>query len=89
MNLRIMIRGYLGRDIKFKQPLMVENSEFDNALEHLAAAHAKALAAGDIDMIEFEFLDEPDPNERYFRMGTKPTGMVAPMRVNLAGGDPS
>jgi hypothetical protein len=32
-------------------------------------------------IIEIEFLDEPDPKQRYFRFGTDPNGMTVPVEI--------
>jgi hypothetical protein len=40
------------------------------------------MAAGTLDMIELEFLDEPNQLERYYRFGVNPDGMVMPIEVD-------
>lgn len=55
----------------------------ETLLPKLAAKHAKAMVAHELHMIEIEFLDEPNPLERFFRFGTDPSGMVIPIAVDL------
>lgn len=81
---RIAIRGFIGGVKQFEEH--VDASESGDELEGLAEKHALDLLArpgGDKHMIEIEFLDEPDPLQRFFRVGTDPAGMVQPIAVNL------
>jgi hypothetical protein len=57
--------------------------KLDKVVPDLAKEHADAMAAKTLDMVEIEFLDEPDVNQRYLRLGTNSAGMVAPMRLKL------
>lgn len=47
-------------------------------LAKVAERHALRLK-GELHMIEIEFLDEPDREQRFFRMGTDPRRMAEPM----------
>jgi hypothetical protein len=76
--MRVAVRGYVGYDLIFQEIHEVEEVD----LEKLAFDHAKMLAYTK-HMIEFEFLDEPDPLKRFFRFGTDPTRMVDPMGLKL------
>jgi hypothetical protein len=81
---KIAIRGFIGGVQQFDERLDV--SESGDELEALAEKHALALLAkpgGDKHMLEVEFLEEPDPLQRFFRFGTDPAGMVAPIGVRL------
>jgi hypothetical protein len=50
-----------------------------------AVAERHAAAVGDRPhMVEIEFLDEPNPWERFFRMGTDPQAMVLPVAFDSA-----
>lgn len=80
----IAIRGFIGGVKQFEERMDV--SESGDELEGLAEKHALAMLArpgGEKHMIEIEFLDEPNPFTRFFRFGTDPAGMRAPIAVNL------
>ena len=50
----------------------------DTECSALVDKHAKALELYSRFMVELEFLDDPDPERRFFRFGTDPTCMVLP-----------
>jgi len=52
----------------------------DKLLPELAKNHAEQLL-GIPHTIEIEFLDEPDPRQRFFRFGTDPRRMARPERL--------
>jgi len=74
---RLIIRGFKNGRRVFEEH--VESDVEDLAL--LAEKHTMQLL-GTPHMIEFEFPDEPDPNERSLRIGTDPRAMVRPMRLD-------
>jgi len=81
---RLAIRGFIRGVKQFEK--RVEVNDNGDGLDVLAERHAISLLAlpgGDKHMIEFEFLDEPDPMQRFFRFGTDPAGMVRPSRIGL------
>ena len=77
---RVMIRGYRRGALVFAEPLEIGDN--DGALEVIAEKHAVRLMADDTPhMIEIEFLDEPDVDARFFRIGTDPSRMVKPKPI--------
>ena len=81
---RLAIRGFIGGVKQFEERIDV--SESGEEIEGLVEKHALDLLSrpgGDKHMIEIEFLEERDPLQRFFRMGTDPAAMVAPIEVNL------
>jgi hypothetical protein len=79
-KLRVRIRGYRQRDLRIDETLAVGPADIDGLVER----HARTLGTdGSPFLIEFEFLDEPDPTQRFFRFGTDPSGMVMPIWVKL------
>jgi hypothetical protein len=83
MTVRLAIRGFAGREKQFEDRVDVDTDEMWKILPALAEKHANALSSHELHMIEIEFLDEPNENERFFRLGTDPAGMVMPIRVEL------
>ena len=67
-SVRLTVRGFLGRTLKFEQHIDTKIEKLDQLLPSLALEHATAMGEGTLDMIEIEFLDEPDINERFFRL---------------------
>lgn len=68
--------------------LRVEWADVDLDAQHVILGFVDWIAAH-VDelnqkphLIEIEFLDEPNPNERYFRFGTAATRMGIPIRVD-------
>lgn len=61
----------------------IEVGETDDFLPKLAEKHA-AMMAEKPGMVEIEFLDELNPEVRFFRMGTDKRSMVDPITVDLS-----
>ena len=83
MILRVAIRGFAGRKVLFEDRVDVDSDDLDEFLPALATKHSLAMVQHRLHMIEIEFLDEPDPLQRFFRIGTDPSGMVVPIGVRL------
>jgi hypothetical protein len=84
MILRVAIRGFAADKIQFEDRVVIDSNDLDKLLPALAFKHAAAMAAHDLHMIEIEFLDEPDPLQRFFRIGTDPSGTVDPFKIDLS-----
>lgn len=98
--MRLIIRGY-AYEIRrrrghkefvafkrFEEPLDVNALTLDEILPELAERHAASLVNDPLHMIEIEFPDEPDENQRFVRFGSSPVGMAMPVcweRVFRAG----
>jgi hypothetical protein len=85
--IRLAIRGYSGRAVVFEDKIEVTIRNLDKLLPKLAERHATKLAVHELHMLEIEFLDEPDEQQRFFRFGTDPSGMVMPIEIPLRGGE--
>ena len=78
--MRIAIRGYLGPTLQWTRRTEIG---LNKLAAELGTEHAQAMADGMLDMVEIEFLDEPDVNQRFFRIGTNPAGMRLPVEIKL------
>jgi hypothetical protein len=81
---RIIVRSFLQQVLQAEERVTLKTAREEKQLiPKLAEKHAEAMGAGRLDMIEIEFLDVPDINERFFRLGTNPAGMVIPIGLKL------
>ena len=78
----LAVRVWKNKTLLLEDRIQASDQEMDTLIPQLAMKHASAVEGAD-HMIEIEFLDEPDPLQRYFRFGTDPSGMVKPIEVNL------
>lgn len=86
--MHVIVRGYAGNDRKRDLELIFrENAEMDgrNAdfVKEIAERHAAFMAEHKRWMIEFEFLDIPEAEGRFFRFGSSPAGMVLPIAISV------
>lgn len=81
--MRLAIRGFKFRELVFEERVNKTLEELETLLPKLGEQHATAMAAGDLTMIEIEFVDDPDPLQKFFRFGTDPGGMVIPIEIEL------
>lgn len=82
--IRVAIRGYVSGAVIFEDLLELDLEAISNLLPGIAEKHATAMAEHRLHMVEIEFLEEPDPDTRFFRMGTDPSMMVMPFPIDLA-----
>jgi hypothetical protein len=84
-RIRVAIRGFVGRACQFQELVDVpeEDEALDKLIEEITKRHGAQMAAHELHMIEIEFLDDPDPEKRFFRFGTDPAGMVAPVALPI------
>lgn len=73
--MKIRVRGYSGKTLVLDEQIDTENED----LETLAKRHITRIVDYPKHMLEVEFLDEPDVNQRFFRFGTDPSRMVMPI----------
>jgi len=83
MTVWLAIRVYVDGALESEKQLSATPAELEELLPKLAEEHAR-VAAERPTMIEIEFLDEPDVNQRFFRMGTDPRCMVMPLALDVS-----
>ncbi len=80
--MKIAIRGFAHGARQFEDFVDLDTEDsIEDLLPELAEKHAAAMACHQLHMIEIEFLDETNPNDRFFRFGTDPRHMVAPILI--------
>jgi hypothetical protein len=79
--IHVAIRGFARNAMVFEDRIAVCAGDLDSVILQFAERHALKLATHELHMIEIEFLDEPDENERFFRLGTDPSGMIMPILI--------
>lgn len=90
--MNLAIRGFMHRTeqrrrLIFEEFVTIAPATLETLLPQLAEKHGKAMAGHELHMIEVEFLDEPDPMQRFFRFGTDPRFMVRPIEVKFRPSD--
>ncbi len=82
-TIRLAIRVFVDGVKQSAERINVDPDRLDELLPTLAKKHAKMMSAQP-GMVEIEFLDELNPNTRFFRMGTDKRAMVDPMEIDLS-----
>ena len=77
MIFRLAIRGFADGRLLFEERVEIAETDIEK-VPALAEKHATILAKHRRHMLEIEFLDEPDPLTRFYRIGTDPSGMTMP-----------
>lgn len=78
--MKAAVRGFAGKTKIFEE--IVDFDVDDANFEDVARAQLRRMLPYPKHMIEIEFLDEPNPLERFFRFGTDPSGMVVPIKLD-------
>ena len=81
--MRLAIRTYKRGVLQTIERIEVSPDDFANVMENLADKHAEAMIETP-GHVEIEFLDEPNVNERFFRIGTDSSRMVKPVDLDDA-----
>ena len=74
--MKIAVRGYCGGVRVFEE---IVDADLDDRA--MAQRHIDRVVHHPRHMIEIEFLDEPDPMQRFLRFGSDTSMMVAPQKV--------
>lgn len=80
-KVRLAVRGFVHGIRIFEERVSVGDGNLDAVVSEMATRHATLLDSTQ-HMIEIEFLDELNPERRFFRCGTDPSGMVDPVAVD-------
>jgi hypothetical protein len=83
---RVKIRIYIERALMASRKVIVPEDELDKLVQACAEAVELLTMGRFVYMMEFEFVDEPDPAQRITRVGTDPRGMDNPIAIDLSKG---
>ena len=81
MIIRTRIRSYAGAQLISQEYQQIDSANIDKAACKMIEKHSAMLLRYPQFLIEVEFLDEPDVNQRFFRIGNSPVGMIDPRRL--------
>lgn len=84
MKLKLAVRLFVDGHLKEDNTVEVELEQFPKLLLDTGLHYADVLDGDLPALIELECLDEPDPNQRFFRFGTDSRGMVEPIPLDDA-----
>ena len=74
---RLAIRGWRNGEFRFEEHYRGTPAELRAMVPAMVAHHLARLEPLDLPyLLEFEFLDEPDPLQRFLRIGTAPRVML-------------
>lgn len=85
--MKIAFRLYKKGKLALFEQREIPDDKWEDVADQLGEEHAEKLFE-EPHMIEIEFLDEPDINQRFFRFGTDPNGMIEPMQIALEPKEP-
>lgn len=84
MSFRVVIRIFIDGELTFRETF--DGNANDSDLAVLVERHLHRIKHEPVHMIELEFLDVPDPMQRFFRFGTDSRAMVKPIALPAGGG---
>jgi hypothetical protein len=79
---RLCVRVFIEGKLHSEEYVLITTRNRSSVMEEMGQQHVRTLQ-GKRGMIEFEFLGETNPKQRFFRIGTDPSGMVTPLKVKL------
>lgn len=81
-TLRVTVRLFVDARLIEEETHEVNSDETESFVNALVERHGPVYESDQPILVEFEFLDEPDPLQRFVRLGTDPRGMVMPLPLS-------
>lgn len=78
--MRLKVRAFADGALLFEEEATIRKT---GQLTEMSQRHLRRLRPFPIHMLEIEFLDIPDINQRFLRFGTDPSVMAQPQKVHL------